>query len=127
MIRLKSGFTRIALLSVVLAGIAAAVAISRLQNRRANRNAVTLIADLRKLWTAQEAYLNAHSSYASSLSDLPDVLPSPGVVLSIGTATAGGWSARAERSAPGRLTCAIFTGSVPKAAPATVEGIIACR
>jgi type II secretory pathway pseudopilin PulG len=126
--RERSGIARVRLLTfVVLVGIAAMVLIPKTADTRAQAVAARLDADLRKLWSAQDEYLKARASYASSLPELPDVHPSPGVVLSIGTVTASGWSAKATQEGPDPLTCAIFIGDVPAVAPAKVAGIIGCR
>lgn len=124
----KRGLSRLTMLIVVvLSGIAAVVVIPKFQHKSGNENAARLKTGLRNLWSAEEAYFSAHASYASSLSDLSDVQTSPGVVLSIETVTASGWSAKATHATPASLTCALFTGDVPAVRPARVEGIIGCK
>ena len=122
----RSGFTLIELLIVVLIiGILAAIAIPKFQNSKGKAYASTLKSDLRNLATAQEAYYYEKSEYANS-PGLLQLSTSPGVTLSIGEASASGWSATATHSAANPLTCAIFIGNAAAVAPASREGVVGC-
>lgn len=125
--RSKAGFTLIELLIVVLIiGILAAIAIPKFQNSKGKAYASTLKADLRNLATAQEAYFYENSIYSTTTSALL-LSVSPGVTITIGTATTAGWSATATHHAANPLTCAIFIGSVAAVSPATTEGVVGCQ
>src|ERR1019366_442468 len=123
----KKGFTLIELLIVVvIIGILAAIAIPKFQNTKGKANAAALKSDLRNLATAEESYMFDNNSYSSVISDLT-FKTSPGVILTVTTATASGWGAIATHPASYPLTCALFFGNVAPVAPATVEGLIGCQ
>lgn len=124
--RTARGFTLIELLIVVvIIGILAAVAIPKFANTKGKANTATMKADLRNLYTAQEAYYYDHEIYTTGMTDLT-YNTSPGVTVTIVSASASGWSAKATH--PGStLTCALFSGGAPPLAPATVEGLIVCQ
>ena len=124
--RSSAGFTLIELLIVVLIiGILAAIAIPKFQNSKGKAYASTLKADLRNLATAQEAYYYENSEYSTNVSDLK-LSVSPGVTVSIVTATPAGWAASATHNAANPLMCAIFIGAVTPVSPATTEGVVGC-
>ena len=123
----KKGFTLIELLIVVvIIGILAAIAIPKFQNTKGKANAAALKSDLRNLATAEESYMFDNNLYSSDISNL-SFNTSPGVILTITTATASGWGAIATHPASYPLTCALFFGNVAPVAPATVEGLIGCQ
>lgn len=126
--RTRSGFTLIELLIVVLIiGILAAIAIPKFSNTKGKANAAALRSDLRNLASAQEAYFYDYSTYTTS-PELLKLNSSPGVVLSIISATAAGWSATATHPQSYPLTCAVYVGSVDSPpVPTTAEGLVACQ
>ena len=121
------GFTLIELLIVVvIIGILAAIAIPKFQTTKGKANAAALKSDLRNLATAEESYMFDNNSYSSVVSAL-SFNQSPGVILTVTTATASGWGAIATHPASYPLTCALYFGNVAPVAPATVEGLIGCQ
>ena len=126
--RMRRGFTLIELLIVVvIIGIVAAIAIPKFNNTKGKANAAALRSDLRNLASAQEAYFYEHSAYADSPA-LLKLNSSPGVILTIVSASASGWSAKVTHPQSYPLTCAIFAGTVSSPPlPATAEGLVACQ
>ncbi len=70
-------------------------------------------ADLRRLVSQNEVYHAKNKRYASDLGAIPGFKPSPGVTVSVGQATATGWSASAATAAAPGKSCVIFVGNVP--------------
>jgi prepilin-type N-terminal cleavage/methylation domain-containing protein len=125
--KVKHGFTLIELLIVVvIIGILAAIAIPKFQNTKGKANLAALKSDLRNLATAEESYFYDNAVYTPVIASLT-YQTSPGVVLSVVTATASGFAAQATHPQSYPLTCAIFIGNVSAVAPATVEGLIGCQ
>jgi prepilin-type N-terminal cleavage/methylation domain-containing protein len=128
MIRHKhsAGFTLIELLIVVvIIGILAAIAIPKFANTKGKAYASAMRSDLRNLAVAQESYLYDNSIYSGSLAAL-NVVPSSGVTITIGTATAQGWNAQAEHYMASPIRCYIFVGNAALP-PATTDGAVACQ
>ena len=127
-LRTRRGFTLIELLIVVvIIGIVAAIAIPKFNNTKGKANAAALRSDLRNLASAQEAYFYEHSAYADSPA-LLKMNSSPGVILTIISATSSGWSAKVTHPQSYPLPCAIYTGTVATPpVPATAEGLVACQ
>ena len=123
----RRGFTLIELLVVVvIIGILAAIAIPKFQSTKGKANAATLKSDLRNLATAQEAYFYDHQTYTTSTSSM-NVSLSTGVSITWGTVNGSGWSAKITHPLAYPIECAMFVGSVPPMAPATVEGQLLCQ
>jgi len=123
----REGFTLIELLIVVvIIGILAAIAIPKFQSTKGKANAAALKSDLRNLSTAEEAYFFENNAYTTDINQL-SYHTSPGVVLTVVTATASGWAAQATHPASFPLTCALYAGNVSALAPATVDGLIGCQ
>ncbi len=114
------------LIVVVIIGIIAAIAVPKFQSTKGKANAAAMKADLRNLASAQEAYFFEKSTYATDAADLK-LETSPGVVLTIITATTGGWSATTTHPQSFPLTCAMFSGKVAPPGAATIEGVVACQ
>lgn len=123
----RAGFTLVeVMICVVIVGLLAAIAVPRFANTTAKANVATVKSDLHNLVTAQETYFNEHQAYAPSLA-LVNAPVSRGVEVTIVTASATGWSAQAVHPAAVPVTCAVYYGQTPPLAPATTEGVIACR
>jgi prepilin-type N-terminal cleavage/methylation domain-containing protein len=122
------GFTLIELLIVVvIIGILAAIAIPKFATTKGQAYLSLMKADLRNLATAQEAYSGDAGTYYGGAVPAAGLVynPSAGVTISIVVATQSGWSATATNPLTPR-TCAIYFGSAPPLAPATVEGRVGC-
>lgn len=126
MTRLKSGFTLIEMLIVVVViGILVAIAVPNYQQVKGRARAAAIRSDLRNLATAQEEYLGTFHVYAGNLSQLA-YTSSEGVVVTIIEATGHGWSATTTHPLSYPLTCALYHGTAAQVAPATQEGVITC-
>lgn len=124
--RPRRGFTLVELLIVVvIVGILAMLAIPRFATTKGKANTAKVKSDLRTLATAQEGYFYENGSYTTDLA-LLRVEPSRDVTLTVGEATAAGWSATAVQPGSPGITCAVFYGGATPVAPATVEGVAAC-
>ena len=125
--RSRRGFTLIELLIVVvIIGVLAAFAIPKFQSTKGKANAASLKSDLRNLATAQEAYFYENLVYTTNVASL-NVKLTTGVTITWGTVGSGGWAAKVTHPLAYPIECAIFMGSAPPMAPATVEGQLACQ
>jgi prepilin-type N-terminal cleavage/methylation domain-containing protein len=128
MIRHKrtDGFTLIELLIVVvIIGILAAIAIPKFTNTKGKAYAASMRSDLRNLVVAQESYMYDNHVYTTSLAAL-NVIPSSGVSISIGVATAQGWNAEADHAMANPIRCYVFVGNAVLP-PATADGVVVCQ
>lgn len=123
----RRGFTLIELLIVVvIIGILAAIATSQYASVKERARVAGMISDLRNLTSAQEGYLQASNSYASSASLLGSMfVPTSGNTVTIVQATGAGWSAKMQNDKTG-ISCAIFVNVAP-VAPADRDGVPACQ
>jgi len=124
----SKGFTLIELLIVVvIIGLLVSIAVPKFANGKERAIVASMRGDLHNLLAAQEGYFSNAQTYYNG--PLPDpALPystSAGVTVSLSGVTASGWGATATHFGTTR-TCAIFVGTSPAPAPATVEGQIAC-
>jgi prepilin-type N-terminal cleavage/methylation domain-containing protein len=125
-IRSRRGFTLIELLIVVvIIGILAAIAIPKFANTKEKAYLAAMKSDLRNIVTAQETYFADQTTYTTSTTAL-NLIITPGVSLSIGTATTGGWSATASHTATTR-TCGIYVGTVSPPIAGQNEGEPRCQ
>ena len=70
-------------------------------------------ADLRRLVSLNEVYHAKNKKYASNVSDLSSFKPSAGVTVTLGAATANGWSGSATSANASGKSCVIYVGRVP--------------
>jgi prepilin-type N-terminal cleavage/methylation domain-containing protein len=117
----RKGFTLIELLIVVvIIGILAAIAIPKFANTKEKAYVTAMKSDLKNLGTAEEAYFADNRTYTTTLT-AAQYNKSSGVSVTIGTATASGWSATATHTSTTK-TCAITYGG-----SATTDGQPVCN
>jgi prepilin-type N-terminal cleavage/methylation domain-containing protein len=132
MLKRREGFTLIELLIViVIIGILAAIAIPKFGKTREKAYFKAMQSDLRNLSSQQEIYYSNPANnytYATTVANLVDFLPSQGVTVAIAAgATNVGWGAVSNHAAlAANQTCAIFHGSVAAVPPASTPGIVTC-
>lgn len=104
--RLRAAFTVIELVIVlVIVALLAAIAVPQFTKSKQRQYAEAMEGDLRRLAAAESSYFHAHKRYTTDKRAL-SFSESPGVTVTIGTATDTGWSARASSSATA-VTCSI--------------------
>jgi|SRR5579872_1204869 len=68
--------------------------------------------DLRRLVSLNEVYHAKNKKYAGNVSDLTSFKPSAGVTVTLGAATANGWSGTATSASASGKSCVIYVGQV---------------
>jgi type IV pilus assembly protein PilA len=126
--RSENGFTLIELLIVVVViGLLAAIAIPKFGNSKERAIVSQMKSDLRNMVTAQESYISDALTYYSGPIPGPALAygPSGNIVIVLSGVTNTGWAAVASSPSSTR-TCAIFIGTAPPPAPASVPGLASC-
>src|SRR5437867_9631265 len=119
------GFTLIELLIVVvIIGVLAAIAIPKFGTTKEKAYMASMKADLRNLVTAEEGYLADYVTYAGSLANL-NFQSSAGTTVTLGAATASGWSATAVNNGTTH-TCGIYYGTATPVITGANEGEAKC-
>ena len=113
---------------VVIIGILAAIAIPKFANTKGKAVVSALRSDLRNLASIQEAFWVENRTYYAGVIPDPAInfSPTTGVTVVVVTAGAAGWSAQATAPGLTAQTCAIYYGTAPALAPASLEGVIGC-
>jgi len=124
--RSRHGFTLIELLIVVvIIGILAAIAIPKFANTKEKAYLATMKSDLRNMLAAQENYFSDNITYTTATTNL-NIQVSSGVTLTIGTATAQGWTATAKHNGTAK-TCGLWYGNgVTPPVAGSIEGEPKC-
>jgi type II secretion system protein G len=121
----RRGFTLIELLIVVvIIGILAAIAIPKFATTKEKAYLAAMKSDLRNIVTAQENYFADNVSYTTSTTNLLLQI-SPGNTITIGVATATGWSATVSANGTSK-TCGIFAGTATAPVSGQNEGEPKC-
>lgn len=124
----KNGFTLIELLiAMVLIAILATIGVNRFWSVKDKGLVSAVKTDLRNFASQQEDYFQKNYNYANDPALLPDFTPSAGVTITVTHNAIDGWAATGAHSSVPTYTCAYFTGNAPAPAPATQNGVIACR
>lgn len=82
----------------------------------------TMKGDLRRLVSANEVYHVKNSKYAADVGALSSFRPTPGVTVTLLSASANGWAAKATAAALPGKSCVIYVGAVPTPPKTDVDG-----
>ena len=106
--RTRKGFTLIELLIVVvIIGILAAIAIPKFADTKRKAYVTAMKSDLKNMVTAAEAHFSDGNTYVGFTAPTG----SSGVVLTLGTLTATGWTATATHANASGASCSIGAGT----------------
>jgi len=121
----RDGFTLIEIVAVVLiVAILAVLGMTRFKKTRDRATLASMKSDLKVLSIYEELHFTTSGVYTGSL-PIQDQFSTPGVIVTVTSATNGGWSATAERDG---LQCGVAMGDADPALapPATSAGVITC-
>ena len=110
---------------VVIIGILAAIAIPKFQGTKEKAYIAGMQSDLKTLVTVQEAYFSDYVTYAATTANL-NFIASAGNTITIGAASATGWSATAKNNISTK-TCGIYVGSATPPIAGEIEGAPSCQ
>jgi prepilin-type N-terminal cleavage/methylation domain-containing protein len=121
------GFTLIEMMMVVvIIGILVTILIPRYASTKERARVAAMQSDLHNLANAEESYYYDYANYTTSLTRMPSYQTSPGVTITVGEASQGGWSATAASNGTARQ-CFLFVGNAAPVGVATQEGQVACN
>ena len=108
MVRTRKGFTLIELLIVVvIIGILAAIAIPKFAETKKKAYVTAMKSDLKNMVSSAESFYSEGNTYVG----MPAPTGSSGVVLTLGTLSATGWSATATHANAAGSSCSIGVGT----------------
>ena len=125
----RHGFTLAELMvAVVVVGLLAVIAIPRFAFVKDRAYVAEMKSDLHNLATQQESYYYDQHLYSGDLGvlEVAGLQVSPLVSITIGEATATGWSATASHG-NSAMECGLFVGTAAPVPSASVEGSIDCQ
>ncbi len=123
--RTRKGFTLIELLIVVvIIGILAAIAIPKFNDTKKKAYVTAMKSDLKNMVSAAEAKFSEDNTYANVVAPTG----SAGVTITMGTASATGWTASATHAQATGVTCSIGVGTgVPSGLAEGEPGGTTCK
>ena len=125
----RTGFTLIEIMIVtVIIGILALIAIPRVGSVKERAIVASMMAELRNLQLAQEAFYAKDLEFAASIAELTEFEQSADITTTFQTNNRVGWTAQTAHVGTA-IQCAVFVGrldGVASLVPATDEAIIEC-